>query len=61
MKNLTKYIMIGSLLMLLYGCEDELDINPKGVLTESQLQEPEQLDDDRTQVKLLRRQQREAI
>ena len=45
MKNLITYFVCGFLLLGLSSCEDEfLDVNPKGVLTESQLQEPEQLD-----------------
>lgn len=45
MKNLIQYIMLGAFLLIISGCEDEfLDVNPKAVLTEAQLQEPEQLD-----------------
>ncbi|MFD2101244.1 RagB/SusD family nutrient uptake outer membrane protein [Flagellimonas iocasae] len=45
MKRLIKYIVLTYIFaMPLLGCESELDITPKGVLTESQLQDPDQLD-----------------
>ena len=45
MKSFVKYIVvIGLLAIPVLSCEHELDIVPKGVLTNSQLQESEQLD-----------------
>lgn len=45
MKKLINYFIYGLLALLLAGCEDDfLDTKPKAVLTEEQLQEPEQLD-----------------
>jgi len=45
MKRTIKYLIwVGVLGLSITGCEHELDITPKGILTASQLQEPEQLD-----------------
>src|SRR5690606_19331843 len=45
MKRTINYLIwVGVLGLSITGCEHELDITPKGILTASQLQEPEQLD-----------------
>ncbi len=45
MKYLNKTLLIIIVVFVFAGCEEDfLDVNPKAVLTENQLQEPEQLD-----------------
>lgn len=45
MKNIRYYLIAGLIMFYLTGCQEEfLDVNPKGVLTESQLTEPDKLD-----------------
>jgi hypothetical protein len=44
MKSLKNYISIGALIIAVVGCQDILDITPKGIITENQLSEPKHVD-----------------
>lgn len=44
MKSLKNYIGLGLLIISLTNCQDILDVNPKGIITEDQLTDPEHVD-----------------
>ena len=44
MKNLINYIIFGLLIALISGCTDILDVEPKGIITDDLLTEPEHID-----------------
>ncbi len=45
MKNMkNKLILLGLLITTMIGCQDVLDVTPKGIITEDQLTEPEHVD-----------------
>lgn len=45
MKNIkSKLIFLGLLIFTMIGCQDVLDVTPKGIITEDQLTEPEHVD-----------------
>lgn len=44
MKRLIKYFVFISLVPVMMGCDDILEVNPKGVITEEQVSRPESLD-----------------
>lgn len=44
MKNINKYTLLFSLVLLLTQCQSTLDVQPKGIITEDQLTEPKHID-----------------